>query len=580
MKQKLFTLLTLALFFCSGAWAEDATFTMSSIFNGSNTSATVTTPVDATISTTTNASNADDGKLGSDGNYFQVILTSRTFSAASINGYINTTDTSKNWGFQFTTDGGSNWSAEVTQANDGNKTAHDIAVGVSIPSGANGIRVIRRAGTSTIVNSITLTLGAAVPTHTVTLDKNGGTANGSATASEGSKKLTSISAPTYAGYTVAGYYKEKECTNLIADASGNLQASTDYTNASSEWTSTSDDITLYAKWSRVAQKVLYSLTAGIGSAEGTAGTYTVTPGELLSLGNTAGRIKLTAKTGEEFKNGDNISFTGTVGSASDLKTYGIYYGPTTDLGKNIKSATKVNAASEPSTVNGTLDLDAATGVLYIARYDGTTTNITSLVISRPVAGVDVTVSSAGYATYVDADNDLDFTGSSIKAYKVQVTAKGTATATKVDNVPANTPVLLYKEGGATEAIPIMTGATDDKGNDLVAGTGAAVPTTDGEGNTNMILNNVGGNVGFYFANGQTVASNRAYLHFDSSYAPDPEARMNFVFDDEENGGATGIKTLTTNVYDSMGAAYNLNGQRVNANHKGIVIVNGKKYFNK
>lgn len=143
--------------------AADVTFVMADIFDGSSQTAKVTTPTAATVSTTTSKSNAKTGKLGSDGHYFEVILDNETFTAASINGYINTTNTSKNWAFTFSTDGGKTWEKEQTQANDGNKTAHDITVNVTIPAGANGFRVIRRAGTSTILTSITLSIGASGP---------------------------------------------------------------------------------------------------------------------------------------------------------------------------------------------------------------------------------------------------------------------------------------------------------------------------------------------------------------------------------------------------------------------------------
>lgn len=143
--------------------AADVTFVMADIFDGSSQTTKVTTPTAATVSTTTSKSNAKAGKLGSDGHYFEVILDNETFTAASINGYINTTNTSKNWAFTFSTDGGKTWEKEQTQANDGNKTAHDIAVNVTIPAGANGFRVIRRAGTSTILTSITLSIGASGP---------------------------------------------------------------------------------------------------------------------------------------------------------------------------------------------------------------------------------------------------------------------------------------------------------------------------------------------------------------------------------------------------------------------------------
>jgi len=173
VKKSLFIFLGCLL--ASVASATDVTFVMSSIFDGSSQSATVTTPVAATITTTASKSNAKDGKLGSDGNYFQIVLTSNTFTAASINGFINTNSTDKNWAFQFSTDGGTTWSSEATQANDGTKSAHDIAVGVTIPANANGFRVVRRAGTSTVVNSITLTISGSTPSTVavtgVTLNK-------------------------------------------------------------------------------------------------------------------------------------------------------------------------------------------------------------------------------------------------------------------------------------------------------------------------------------------------------------------------------------------------------------------------
>lgn len=159
--KKIFTLAAAAMM-AFGLHAETATFTMGSIFDGSNASVEVTDPVAATVSTTA-GKNAKDSKLGSDGNYFQVVLAEDNFSAVSINGYINTTSTDKNWGLQFSTDRGTTWTDEVTQANDGTKSAHDIAITVEIPDGANGFRVIRRAGTSTMVYSITLTLESATP---------------------------------------------------------------------------------------------------------------------------------------------------------------------------------------------------------------------------------------------------------------------------------------------------------------------------------------------------------------------------------------------------------------------------------
>ncbi len=186
----------------------------------------------------------------------------------------------------------------------------------------------------------------------------------------------------------------------------------------------------------------------------------------------------------------------------------------------------------------------------------------------------VTVTSAGYATYVSA-NDLDFSASTIKAYKVKVASAGVATMTKVDNVPAGTPVLLYKEGGATENIPVMTGAATVSDNDLVVGTGVAVATSetiDKVEYTNMILNNVSG-IGFYLANGQTVATNRAYLHILSTLVSAGAPMMLMFADDMET---TGISDVRSKTEDVRGDFFDLSGRRVAQPTKGLYIVNGKK----
>lgn len=188
----------------------------------------------------------------------------------------------------------------------------------------------------------------------------------------------------------------------------------------------------------------------------------------------------------------------------------------------------------------------------------------------------VTVTDAGFATYA-SDCALDFSETAIKAYKVKVTKEGdadpVATLTKVNQVPAGTPVLLYKEGGDTNDVPVIANADAVSDNDLVRGTGAAVETTE-DTYTNMILNNVGGNIGFYFANGKKVEKNRAYLHILTTNAPAAAgARMTIVFDEE----STGIQKIESEAANKEnGAYYNLSGQRVAQPTKGLYIVNGKK----
>lgn len=123
--------------------------------------------------------------------------------------------------------------------------------------------------------------------------------------------------------------------------------------------------------------VLYSLNNSIGSAEVTASDAIVTAGTSLVLKDTKGRIKITPKAGEKFKNGDKITFSGTIGN--NTKNYGITIfaaDGTTDAGQLYVAGT-----TNPLAVEGTLTLSADADYIYIGRYAGTTTTLTSCEIT-------------------------------------------------------------------------------------------------------------------------------------------------------------------------------------------------------
>ncbi len=251
-------------------------------------------------------------------------------------------------------------------------------------------------------------------------------------------------------------------------------------------------------------------------------------------------------------NGTIITYTATSGSpvAGNI-TFG---------GNNGTVKGKVTSYTY-SGETGTLDIVDTEGGFYPS-------GITAV---YPATSESITVSSAGFATYVSANN-LDYTSTNIKAYTVNVAEKGVATLTQINKVQAGVPVLLYKEGGATEAIPVCDDYDTPGTNNLKVGTGAAVATSetiDEVKYTNMILNNVSG-IGFYFAAGQTVATNRAYLHILTTLAPDAEtgARgMKLVFE----GEVTGVNAVeAASEATQQDGKYFENGQIV-------IVKNGKKY---
>ena len=179
--------------------------------------------------------------------------------------------------------------------------------------------------------------------------------------------------------------------------------------------------------------------------------------------------------------------------------------------------------------------------------------------------VPVTVTAAGYATFV-SDYAIDYTSvTGLKAYKATISGEN-ITFTKVTTVPAGEGVLIKADAGNYN-IPVTTGvaawAADD--NAFVRGTGAAVASQDGSV-YNYVLSKHNDEVGFYPASGKTVGSDKAYISTTID-----AARLTIAFDDE----TTGISSALMNS-EKVNGVYNLNGQRVNKAQKGLYIINGKK----
>lgn len=182
----------------------------------------------------------------------------------------------------------------------------------------------------------------------------------------------------------------------------------------------------------------------------------------------------------------------------------------------------------------------------------------------------VPVNDKGTATYV-TKNVLNFSGiTDVKAYVATAQDGSNVTFTRVEGaVPAKTPLLVK---GKTTDVPVIASATAPEKNLLVAGTGERV-ASETDSKYNFILNAPSGTVGFYKANNQIVAANRAYLSLSDNPFPSTKsgAKLNAIFSD---GETTGINNV--NVNDNV-KIFNLAGQQMKGAVKGIYIKNGKKF---
>lgn len=192
-------------------------------------------------------------------------------------------------------------------------------------------------------------------------------------------------------------------------------------------------------------------------------------------------------------------------------------------------------------------------------------------IENNIFDTPLTVTSAGASTLVLPYEATIPKG--VKAYTL-TNMEGEATAKAEEltgSIPANTPVLINAEAGTYNFHG--TEITYKKGEQTV-GALTSVRACKYVPAGSYVLQNHNGQVGFYKVekpNSVMIGANRAYLTPSVAMAA---AKINIEY--PEVTGITSIKD-TTIENDVM---YNLAGQKVGNDYRGIVIKNGCKFFNK
>lgn len=197
---------------------------------------------------------------------------------------------------------------------------------------------------------------------------------------------------------------------------------------------------------------------------------------------------------------------------------------------------------------------------------------------------EATIGDAGYITY---SNGEKCTISGATAYTVSANNTSSVTMNEMAAAtiwPASAGMILKGTPDATVTISAVASdatATTIGTNYLFGSGNNDLPITVGIDDKKYVFSWNGSDpstVGFYLAEGNgTLAAHKAYL--DLSGAPGGKAGefLSFNFDEEETDG---ISKVANTSFDANAQVYNLAGQKVGANYKGIVIVNGKKVVRK
>ena len=195
-----------------------------------------------------------------------------------------------------------------------------------------------------------------------------------------------------------------------------------------------------------------------------------------------------------------------------------------------------------------------------------------------VTGIKVTIGSLGYATFSSVKS-VDFSGeTNVDAYIASAITDNKVVLTKHNKVPDHNGVLLKGTAG-TYNIPVTESPDAITTNYLMATVGATkVAASDPTNNKYryFLSGTTVENVGFYnLSSEQTSAAGKAYLETSDALNSDSYARAAWTFEDTTTGIANLNVNDNTNI-DANAPMYNLAGQRVGKNYKGVVIMNGKK----
>ncbi len=188
------------------------------------------------------------------------------------------------------------------------------------------------------------------------------------------------------------------------------------------------------------------------------------------------------------------------------------------------------------------------------------------------ANVSVTVTSAEWATITTPATYAVNFDANTEVYIATSEDGESIKLTKIEDAPAMTPIVIHATAGSYTMTKIASATSDVSGNILKSANGTEIG--DGAGNYYVLGMNSSSVVGFGpLANGVTLAVGKAYI-----IPASPAGFLTFVIGDED-------ETTTINAVDAAGMdddtpVYNLAGQKVGKDYKGVVIVNGKKVIRK
>lgn len=209
-------------------------------------------------------------------------------------------------------------------------------------------------------------------------------------------------------------------------------------------------------------------------------------------------------------------------------------------------------------------------LLNLGKYAGTVSIKNLKIEAEGVKQESLTIPSSSYATYA-AYYPVNYAELGLKAYAVKLNeAKDGVEFTEIPGVvPAGVAVLLKGEADTEYALDKATGwssvVTDLKASDGTSATSGAA--------TLYALSTVDGVTAFYPVKlDSKIPAKRCYLEVKGT-----SEKAAFYSLGTNFGETTGISSVENKAEKADATVYNLAGQAVGKDYKGLVIKNGKKF---
>lgn len=403
---------------------------------------------------------------------------------------------------------------------------------------------------------------------------------------EGNKTATTLSFPT-SSYTFDKDSGDKTFTN-VAVLNPAEAGTVTYKSSNEDLAVVSEDGSVLVSTDNVGSATITASFAGNDKYKASEASYTIEVKKAAEDGvfdfsspDLYGYdVPASSKNVEVGSNGTIIAGNVVITNVKDGGTKTRFYNNKGTIGLRVYKDAKLIISVPENYVVTDITIDANnTGVYTIGALNKNSveidfsnyTQIQSMIV-KYVKLASLTTAASGFSTYA-ADYAVNYSEAGLKAYAVKVSDDKTKVAyTECTGVvPAGKAVLVK---GTANTSYSLTPATEDADATFDTNLQISDGTKVSDGSTIFAFGTKNGVSGFKVVkSGVTIPAKKGYLVVEASAAG---AKDFFAFDDSTNG----IDDPTIEIPDDDVPLFNLAGQRVGKDYKGIVVKNGKKYVNK